>query len=348
MKHILYIVLFLSFSFSFAQVNEQQKEEQRVQKIKNELTALSATNSGLTENLKTEIDVVNITLPNFLKAAYIQQMPFDAAMENLAFANNLYVEKSKEGFYIFENGNTTVANSNNTTGNQSGQRPVRRRKSNFFFKVKNPETKLLEVDFANTPIADIINDIGNELKIDVFTATPLDNAGTATFKAKSITFDALLDKVFESQNSTAIQSNNGVTQQNTNQNPRPQQGQTSSSKEIFTYKKEGDVYFFGTEKQLSVRKVEIVQLKYRSVELLSDPSGGNSRNRNFNNSSFNSSTYNNQFDNRNFNQNNTGNINNGNRQSGSRFNDNFSSNSGSKEDLLSIVPDENRRKPCRN
>jgi len=68
MKNIIYIILLLTLSFSYAQNNEQQKEEQRIQKIKNELTALSASNTGLTENLKTEIDVLNITLPNFLKA----------------------------------------------------------------------------------------------------------------------------------------------------------------------------------------------------------------------------------------------------------------------------------------
>ena len=110
-------------------------------------------------------------------------------MENLAFANNLFVEKSKDGFYVFEDNSPSAAsNSNNTQG--ARQRPSRSRNSNFFFNVINLENQLLEVDFVNTPLADIINDIGNALNIDVFTATPLEHAGMATFKAKSISFDA--------------------------------------------------------------------------------------------------------------------------------------------------------------
>ena len=38
-----------------------------------------------------------------------------------------------------------------------------------------------------------------ELDIDVFTATPLDNAGIVSFKANSITFDNLLTAIFEMQ-----------------------------------------------------------------------------------------------------------------------------------------------------
>ncbi|MEX0313979.1 MAG: type II secretion system protein GspD, partial [Allomuricauda sp.] len=59
---------------------------------------------------------------------------------------------------------------------------------------------------------------------------------------------------------------------NRNQN----QGRTavpppSFNKTNFTFKKENDRYFFGTADQLSVRKLEIVQMMHRSVELLGDP-----------------------------------------------------------------------------
>ena len=73
-------------------------------------------------------------LESKLLTAYIQQTPFDAAMENLAFANNLYVEQSKDGFYVFEDNSPSAAsNSNNTQG--ARQRPSRSRNSNFFFNV---------------------------------------------------------------------------------------------------------------------------------------------------------------------------------------------------------------------
>ncbi|MBV7269083.1 type II secretion system protein GspD [Winogradskyella luteola] len=270
--------------------------------------------------------------------AYIQQTPFDAAMDNLAFANDLYVEQSKDGFYVFEDaGTTSIVNSNNPNASQPRQRPARRRNSNFFFKVKNAEKQLLEVDFVNTPIADIINDIGNDLNIDVFTATPLDEAGTATFKAKSISFDDLLIKLFESQ--SALDN-----VQNTNLNQIQNQPNSSAPKR-FSFKKEGNIYFFGTENQLSVREVAIIHLQHRSVELLADPQGGYSsrsagrsvggglgNNRFGNNSTFNNRGLNSTGDNFNSNRNRD--------QLNTNQTGNFNSYSSQVEALVNILPDE--------
>lgn len=262
--------------------------------------------------------------------AYIQETPFKSAMDNLAFANNLYVEQSKDGFFVFEDNTENVSsNANNTNNNQPRQRPKRRRNSNFFFKIKDPEKQLLEVDFVNTPIVDIINDIGSELNIDVFTATPLDEAGTATFKARSITFDDLLVALFESQQASG-------TLQNTNQN-RSQQNPTTAKR--FNFKKDGNIYFFGTDNQLSIREIAIIHLQHRSIELLADPQGGyssRSAGRSFN-SGFSNSTVNN----RNFNQNNNFNTNNTNRdQLNTNRTGNFNSYSSQVEALVNILPDE--------
>lgn len=239
-------------------------------------------------------------LENKNMTIYLNDTPFDSAMDKLAFANNLYVEKTQDNFYLFEGQQTTgldnVANSGTTT-----QRPIRRRNANFFFKVLDKELKLLEVDFTNTAIADIINDIGNELGIDMFTATPLEQAGTASFRAKSITFDELLEKLFEAHG-----GNQQVNKQPGTNNPNPNNSSTSISSQNFSFKKEGNIYFFGLENLLSVRKVDIIYLKHRSVELLSDPMGGGStsrrtvgRNNNFGGSSTNSynNNYTSQFDN---------------------------------------------------
>ncbi|MAB49469.1 MAG: general secretion pathway protein GspD [Flavobacteriaceae bacterium] len=269
-------------------------------------------------------------LENKLITAYIQQTPFDAAMDNLAFANDLFVEQSKDGFYVFEDASPSLSSSANNTNNTSGQRPSRRRSSNFFFKVKNPEKQLLEVDFVNTPIADIINDIGNELNIDIFTATPLDEAGTATFKTRSIKFDELLTKLFESQ---PVSDN--TDNANSNQNRNLPSTQTVKR---FSFKKEGNIYFFGTENQLSIREIAIIHLQHRSVELLADPQGGyssRSAGRSFNSGFGNNSTINN----RDYNQTGSNSNSNGGRldtnQSG-----NFNSYSSQAEALVNILPDE--------
>ena len=270
--------------------------------------------------------------------AYIQQTPFDTAMDNLAFANNLYVEQSKDGFYVFEDNSPSSAVSNSTNSNSANLRPKRSRNSNFFFNVLDLEKQLLEVDFINTPIADIINDIGNELNIDVFTATPLEQAGMATFKAKSIAFDALLTNIFEAQTTQTSETSNpnDFNHQNINhQNQRP--SSNSKNAQQFTYKKEGSIYFFGTENQLSVREVAIIHLQHRSVELLSDPSGGgnrglgssiNTRNLTQNTNSINNSSQIDNYSNRNREQLNT------------NSNQSFNSYSSKAEALVNILPDD--------
>ncbi|WP_323028362.1 hypothetical protein [Gelidibacter japonicus] len=263
---------------------------------------------------------------NNLLTSYLQNTPFDVAMDKLALANDLFMEKSKDDFFIFEGVPTNTDQSNPSSKSQA-QRPLRRKNSDFHFKILEPDTKLLEVDFVNTPIADIITGIGNELKIDIFTATPLDNAGTASFRAKAISFDELLIKIFETHSAHGIVQGN-VPNQNIN-------SQTSSASERFTFKKDNDIYFFGTEKQLSVRKVEMIHLQHRSVELLSGPSGdkysGLSSNRNFSSSNSAYSNYNNLIDNS---------SNRSPNQSTPRNTNSYASENTTKSDLLDIVPED--------
>lgn len=390
------------FSVSFCY---GQKEDPRIFKIRNQLTALSVDVRGLTENVKTEIQVNNVSLANFLLAVseihdvninvasdlnqpiknnfsnvtvadllvflckeyklaidftgnilsvksyvkiedppekppipitydpssntisidangdklydvfrkiinesgknlvfspelgtksltvYLKETPFENAMDKLAFANDLIVEQSKDGFFLFENNAPAISVSNPGTG--GGKRPARQLGSNFIFKVKNLAGQLLEVDFINAPIVDIINEIAAELQIDIFTATPLQEAGNATLKAKNITFDDLLKKLFQMQNVVQIGDPKATT------NRKSGNAQDHDEPYIFSFKKEGNIYFFGTNDQLSVRRVEIVQLQHRSIEILTNPSGSMENRNDERNQTFNSNGYmnDNQYDN---------------------------------------------------
>jgi type IV pilus assembly protein PilQ len=269
-------------------------------------------------------------LENQLLTAYIKNMPFDAALNKLAYANNLSVTKSRDNFYLFDQleGNYAPENSSEKNNNTVRQnKPQRNRKSNFFFNVIDTENKLLEVDFENTPIASIVYDIGHELGIDMFISSPLESAGNATFKAKNISFDNLLVKLFESKMDNKVSANNGSQpQQFSNDNA------TNSSGDSYTFMKNGNIYYFGTKNQLVVRNVKLISLMHRSIELLGNPtSEGRSSgriNNNFNNSNFSNSS-------------NQGNQNNSNFQSSNQNNQvSPNSKSNTTESILSIIPDE--------
>ncbi|SHM95698.1 type II secretion system protein GspD [Flavobacterium chilense] len=280
-------------------------------------------------------------LENQLLTVYIKNMPFDAALNKLAFANNLTVTKSRDNFYIFDKleGNFVVEGTSDPNGAIRQNKPQRPRKSNFFFTVVDADKKLLDVDFENTPISSIVYDIGHELDINMFLSSPLEGAGNATVKAKNITFDALLTKIFESRSdSNSSPSNNNSQQFNNNSGTSV----SSSSGGSFTFMKNGPIYYFGTKDQLVVRTIKSIPLMHRSIEILSDPSKeGRSAGRlnNTNNYSNYSSGYN---SNNNFSDNRT----NSNYQNqNSNYNSNVSSSSSSSssnpsESILTIIPDE--------
>lgn len=178
-----------------------------------------------------------------LLIGYIQNMPFDSALDKIAFSNNLTVTKTRDNYYLFERVEGNTIEQNNSSNNQKVtiQKPLKQRRSNFFFEINDSTSKSLNVDFENTPIANIVYDIGNELKKNMFTASPLSEAGTATVKADGISFDFLLDKIL---------------------------GNTE-----FTYKKQDSIYFFGKKDQQSLRDAVVIPMMYRSIEIMNGGEG---------------------------------------------------------------------------
>ncbi len=287
----------------------------------NDLISIDAKQDKLYDVFKKIMDetgknlVFSPGLEQHLITAYIQQVPFKNAMSKLAFANNLLVTTTKDGFFVFESNAPQVSNGNKKTRRQA----PRRHASSFYFKIITPEAQRLEVDFLHAPIADIINTISEELGIDVFTATPLQEAGNISFKAKNISFDELLIAIFEAQTKTSKAGNN--TNNNGNQLKQ------------FAFKKEANVYFFGTENQLIVQETAIIHLQHRSVALLTDPSGGMGK-----------STTNNTIDRRQQNnsagnQYNSYNSPNGTSAIRNTTNQSFANHSNKAEALVNILPD---------
>nr|WP_321232935.1 hypothetical protein [uncultured Psychroserpens sp.] len=253
--------------------------------------------------------------------SYIKATNFDVAMNKLALANNLTLTKTKDNFYVFDLQSTT--NSNDRASLRHRLNP------NLSFKILNKTSQLLEVDFVNTPIAEVIRTIGDSLNLNMFIASPLEQAGNVTLKTKSISFDNLLIKMFEPQ--VEVKSLNGndntiATSGNRNSNQQTSIPEPTS----YTFKKEGDVYFFGTTKQLSVRKIEIITLMHRSVNLMPDPEPMLSNNNVRDNFAVADQGYRNQI---NYNNSNTNNTANRNRNS-------VNQNDQDSRSILDIIPEE--------
>ncbi|ALM08798.1 general secretion pathway protein GspD [Sediminicola sp. YIK13] len=253
----------------------------------NNLISMDLKNDPLESVFRKVMDIsdrnllYNSGMENTALTLYLNKVPFDTAMEKLAETNGLTYSKSRDGFYLF---NSNYQLNNNPEGTPQN-RPQRIPKGNsIFYQVLDTTRRMLNVDFENAPIAEVINNLSFDLKLDYYVATPLEEAGTISFKATQIYYDTLLERMFEGQTKGSDMINGPDPTNNFNQNRVPNQnvGQGNLIAEMgnsnFSFKKENDIYFFGTTDQLSVRKLEVVQMMHRSIELLGDPTpyrGGN-------------------------------------------------------------------------
>lgn len=179
--------------------------------------------------------VYSVGLEGRQLSGFIKEKTFDEAIDMLAQTNNLKVNRTSDGFYVFESLDATF---------DRNKRPIRPRMANFYFKIKDTINQLLEVDFIDTPIEAIINDIGFDLKINMATSKPLRNMGKTSVKSDSISFDVLLAKILEDTK--------------------------------FGFKRKNGMYFFGDRKQSSIRNTEIIPLMHRSIQMMMEPIQSNS------------------------------------------------------------------------
>ncbi len=236
-------------------------------------------------------------------SVYIKDMPFESALDKIAFSNNLLVTKTSDNYYLFEKNdpNTTTLSGNIDKRKNRSQKTNH---PNYNYKIIDSIKYQLDVDFENVEIAAVIRDIGADLNLNMFTSTPLKDAGLVTVKANNISFDLLLDKLFENTE--------------------------------FTYKKKDLIYYFGNRNQPTLRNTVIIPLMHRSIEIMNNQENRqrNSSRSNYNSNSSNSLT-NNAMSQNNFsgNNNNRENIN-------TNSSNAFSPYANKTEALVNILPAE--------
>lgn len=175
-------------------------------------------------------------LENVLLSAYIQNMPFDSALDKIAFSNNITVTKTRDNYYLFERNNLSPTNKKGEV--VKARSTSNRSRSNGYYEILDPVLRTVNVNYKNTDISTIIRDIGTDLNINMFTSTPLPEAGQVSVKANGISFDVLLNHILENT--------------------------------AYSYKKQNDIYFFGKSESASLRNTLTIPLMHRSIEIMSN------------------------------------------------------------------------------
>jgi len=173
-------------------------------------------------------------LSNKMVSGFMQNSPFNSAIEKLAFANDMKVSKTPDGFYILEQKQVTT----NPQGNQAAQSP--------FGAFAEPQTDknnkikivdgLITMNVEAMPINEIVNTVSKELGKSYFLFTDL--KGNATLKVDEAPYEEFLKLLF-----------NGTE---------------------FTFKKEGSTYLFGDRNLEGLRQSKLITLKNRTIEKMID------------------------------------------------------------------------------
>lgn len=167
-------------------------------------------------------------------SGFIQNAPFNNALEKLAFANDLKISLTPDGFYVIEKRGVPENTKNNTESNNFSSLSKPTSKDDKLNKNENINFSdgLINVDVQNQPISDIVNQISKGLNKKYFLFSEL--KGNTTIKIENETYDNFLKLLF-----------NGTD---------------------FTFKKEGEIYLFGDRNLEGLRASKLITLKNRTID----------------------------------------------------------------------------------
>jgi type IV pilus assembly protein PilQ len=164
---------------------------------------------------------------------YIQNMPFNSAMDKFAFANDLKITPAEDNSYLIEKEDAAANN---------GQKQTAKGTTNKYgnnvqgIDLKSDATNRLTVEAINAPIADLLAAASKELKINYFLFT--EPKGNTSLNIKDESYDEFLNHLF-----------NGTE---------------------YSFKKEGEIYLIGERNVEGLRATKVISLKYRTVEKVID------------------------------------------------------------------------------
>lgn len=212
----------------------------------NEYLGFELNNDTLSQVAKkiSQLSQKNVVVPVALMgkkvSGFIAAAPFEVALEKLAYANELKMNKTNDGVFIFQalgEGEELYVNGDQATAvKRSNKTAMGQGASNFTLNGRkdNQGNRTVSVDALNTPILDLIKSASNEVGANYFIYS--DIKGTVTTKLNGIGYDTFLTALLQGTE--------------------------------YTFKKDGGVYLIGDRKLEGLRANRIVQLQHRSLDTI--------------------------------------------------------------------------------
>lgn len=193
----------------------------------------------------TQVSGKNIVVPNGLQlkkiSAFISKAPFETAMEKLAYANEMKMVKTTDGFFLFQplsDGEELYVNGDKNTDVRRTFKPAAGASGagggvNLFSKTVNGQ-KLISADATNAAIIDLIKSASQELGKNYFLYT--DIKGNITTHITNISYEDFLSSLLQGTD--------------------------------YTYRQENGVYMIGDSKLEGLRTSKVIQLQNRSIDTI--------------------------------------------------------------------------------
>lgn len=198
----------------------------------------------------TQVTKKNVILSSGISSKlisiYIEDMPFDAALNKMAFANELKVVKTDDNFYVLkgikeadnilaeENPNTGGFKPTYNTNNAPAAIPAQASAGSMIrcYVEDSSASKKIHLEAINAPIAEVIKVVATKANINYFMYS--DIKGNCTSYVSGVTFQELLTFLLQGTE--------------------------------YTFKVEADLYLMGERKLEGLRAYKVTQLKYRSID----------------------------------------------------------------------------------
>ena len=171
-------------------------------------------------------------------SGYIPPGSFDTALENLLFSNGFSIQRSRKGYYIvdaFAQAPSVAGNSRNNAG-RGGAKAQSSPAGPSFYEIMvakdSSGNPLVFLQAENEDLARIVRDLFEELELEFHIFEELE--GTATLSLAGASLDQVLKNLFKGSK--------------------------------YTYRNDQGVYLLGPRDMEGLRRVAIVNLKYRPTE----------------------------------------------------------------------------------
>jgi len=167
-------------------------------------------------------------------SGFIQKASLEAALDKLCFANDLRLMKTEDNFFLIEKrvlpADQAVSNKASNLQFHQGAIPI---KTDIDTLTKQ---YLISFEANNVTISDIIKELSKKLKINYFLFSEI--KGTCTLSVKLLSLDNVLKMLFKGTD--------------------------------YTFSKENNVYLIGERKMEGLRVTKVIQLQFRSVDVLAE------------------------------------------------------------------------------